>query len=115
MRKRSYIVIFRFLSIITLLICTIDPATALTLFYSGEEHGQLGLHGCGSEQVGGLAHRHTLIENLYIKHPGAVLNLHIGNLIDATDENAEWVYQIGLSALEVMMVDVLCLGPNELS
>lgn len=115
MRKRSYIVILRFLFIITFLICTMDPATALTIFYSGEEHGQLGLHGCGSEQVGGLAHRHTLIENLYIKHPGAVLNLHTGNLIDATDENAEWVYQIGLSALDAMKVDVLCLGPNELS
>ena len=92
-----------------------NSTEALTIFYSGEEQGQLSLHGCGSEQVGGLANRYTLIENLYIKHPGSVLNLHIGNLIDAKDENAEWVYQIGLSALEAMKVDVLCLGPNELS
>ena len=88
--------------------------TAFTLLYSGEEQGQLGLHGCGSEQVGGLAHRHTLISNLRTTQD-AILNLHTGNLIDATDENAEWVYQIGLSALDAMDVDVLCLGPHELS
>ena len=91
-----------------------DPAEALTILYSGEEHGQLGLHGCGTEQVGGLAHRQTLITDLRIRHD-AVLNLHTGNLIDATDPNAEWIYQIGLSALEAMKVDAMCLGPNELS
>ena len=115
MHRRQYILTFTFLFIATLLLCSVKSANALTIFYSGEEHGQLGLHGCGSEQVGGLAHRYTLIENLYIKHPDAVLNLHTGNLIDATDQNAEWTYQIGLSALEAMKVDVLCLGPNELS
>ena len=115
MYRRQYILTFTFLFIATLLLCSVKSANALTIFYSGEEHGQLGLHGCGSEQVGGLAHRYTLIENLYIKHPGAVLNLHTGNLIDATDQNVEWTYQIGLSALEAMKVDVLCLGPNELS
>lgn len=114
MYKHQYIT-FTFLFIVSLLLCSVNSATALTIFYSGEEQGQLGLHGCGNEQVGGLAHRHWLIENLYIKHPGPVLNLHTGNLIDATDENAEWVYQIGLSALEAMKVDVLCIGPNELS
>ena len=115
MHRRQYILTFTFLFIVTLLLCSVKSANALTIFYSGEEHGQLGLHGCGSEQVGGLAHRYPLIENLYIKHPGAVLNLHTGNLIDATDQNVEWTYQIGLSALEAMKVDVLCLGPNELS
>ena len=91
-----------------------DQTEALTVLYSGEEHGQLGLHGCGNEQVGGLAHRHTLISNLRTDFD-AVLNVHTGNLIDATDDNAEWIYQIGLSALDVMDVDVLCLGPHELS
>ena len=93
---------------------SVNPAAALTLLYAGEEHGQLGLHGCGAEQIGGLAHRYTLIDELRRKH-GSVLNLHTGNLIDASDPNAEWIYQIGLSALDTMMVDVLCLGPNELS
>ena len=115
MRNCQNIIAFTFLFVVSLLLCSVKSAMALTIFYSGEEQGQLGLHGCGNEQVGGLAHRHTLIENLYIKHPGAVLNLHTGNLIDATDQNAEWVYQIGFSALETMKVDVLCLGPNELS
>ena len=115
MDKRLYLLTLVLFYIVLLLIITVKPVSALTLFYLGEEQGQLGLHGCGSEQVGGLAHRYTLIENLYIKHPGAVLNLHTGNLIDAKDKNAEWVYQIGLSALETMNVDVLCLGPNELS
>lgn len=116
--QRQYRITYTYLFIFfifTFLFCSVKFTNALTIFYSGEEQGQLGLHGCGNEQVGGLAHRYTLIENLFSKHPGAVLNLHTGNLIDATDENAEWVYQIGLSALEAMKIDVLCLGPNELS
>ena len=115
MQKRQYIITFTFLFMLTLLPCSAISETALTIFYAGEEQGELGLHGCGSKQVGGLAHRLPLFENLYIRHPGAVLNLHMGNLVDATDENAARVYQIGLSALEAMQVDVLCLGPNELS
>ena len=114
MHKRPYLSSYSFLFITILFAFVVSPATALTLLYSGEEHGQLGLHGCGAEQVGGLAHRYTLIDDLRIKH-GEVLNLHTGNLIDATDPNAEWIYQIGLSALDAMTVDVLCLGPNELS
>ncbi len=110
-----HLLTYSLLSVLVLFIFTVDKADALTILYAGEEHGQLGQHGCGAEQVGGLANRWTLIENLYIKHSGEVLNLHTGNLIDATDQNAEWVYQIGLSALEAMKVDVLCLGPNELS
>lgn len=106
---------FLYIFLFTFFLGIVSAAPALTIFYSGEEHGQLGSHGCGAEQVGGLANRHTLIDNLYIKHPNVVLNLHTGNLIDATDQNAEWVYQIGLSALEAMKIDVLCLGPNELS
>ena len=93
----------------------VGAASALTIFYAGEEHGQLGPHGCGVEQVGGLANRYTLVENLYIKHPSAVLNLHTGNLIAVSDPNSEWVYQIGLSALEMLKVDIFCLGPQELS
>ena len=114
MRKWSFFLIATLLFIILLFFGTVMSSTAFTLLYSGEEHGQLGLHGCGSEQVGGLAHRHTLISDLRTDFD-AVLNLHTGNLIDATDENAEWVYQIGLSALDAMEVDVLCLGPHELS
>jgi len=106
--------IYSLLLMLALSIVAANHAIALTLLYSGEEQGQLGLHGCGTEQVGGLAHRHTLVTDLRIKH-GAVLNLHTGNLIDPTDETAEWIYQIGLSALDAMRVDVLCLGPNELS
>jgi glutaredoxin len=114
MRKWSFFLIATLLFIILLFFGTVMSGTAFTLLYSGEEHGQLGLHGCGIAQVGGLAHRHTLISDLRTDFD-AVLNLHTGNLIDATDENAEWVYQIGLSALDAMDVDVLCLGPNELS
>lgn len=115
---RQYIKILTFLFILLLILCSVDSVTALTIFYSGEENGQLGLHGCGSEQVGGLAHRHTLLLDLRTDLD-AVLNLHTGNLINATDEyldfQAEWIYQIGLSALDAMDVDVLCLGPHELS
>ena len=103
-----------FLFLLGIFAVSVSSAAALTFLYSGEEHGQLGLHGCGTEQVGGLAHRLTLINDLRIKY-GEALNLHTGNLIDPTDANAEWVYQIGLSALEAMQVDAFCLGPNELS
>ena len=119
---RAFWKVFRFprvlihalLFVLTLFTFAAKPVDALVILYSGEERGQLGLHGCGTEQVGGLANRCTLIEDLYIRH-SEVLNLHVGNLIDPTDANAEWVYQIGLSALDAMKVDVLCLGPNELS
>ena len=109
-----HLLIYSLFFILALFTFAVDSAESLTILYAGEEHGQLGLHGCGTEQVGGLAHRHTLIDDIRRKH-GTVLNLHTGNLIDATDPNAEWVYQIGLSALDTMAVDVLCLGPNELS
>lgn len=111
----SNLALITFLFIMLLFGFAVDPASALTIFYSGEEQGQLAPHGCGEEQIGGLANRYTLIENLYIKHPDAVLNLHTGNLIDATASNNEWVYQIGFSTLGVMKIDVFCLGPNELS
>lgn len=114
MYRRPYLLVF-FSFLLIVLPCAVNAAPALTIFYAGEERGQLSPHDCGEEQVGGLANRWTLIENLYIRHPGAVLNLHTGNLIDAADQNVEGVYQIGLAALEAMKVDVLCLGPNELS
>ncbi len=108
------VLIHALLFVLTLFTFAALPAEALIILYSGEERGQLGLHGCGTEQVGGLAHRHTLIDDLRTKHR-SVLNLHTGNLIDASDPNAEWIYQIGLSALDAMRVDVMCLGPNELA
>ncbi len=118
MNRYQYIRTLTYLFIFLLLVCSVKSVTALTIFYSGEENGQLALHGCGSEQVGGLAHRHTLLLDLRTELD-AVLNLHTGNLIDAADRNldfsAEWIYQIGLSALDAMDVDVLCLGPHELS
>ena len=118
MSRHQYIRTLAYLFIFLLLLCSVESGTALTIFYSGEENGQLGLHGCGSEQIGGLAHRHTLLLDLRTELD-AVLNLHTGNLIDAAEGNldfrAEWIYQIGLSALDAMDVDVLCLGPHELS
>lgn len=54
-----HLLIYPLLAIFTLFAFTVDVAYPFTILYSGEEHGQLGLHGCGAEQVGGLAHRHT--------------------------------------------------------
>ncbi len=110
----AHLLIYSLLFIFLLFTFAVDAADPFTILYSGEERGQLGLHGCGTEQIGGLAHRQTLINNLCTKRE-VVLNLHTGNLIDPSDANAEWIYQIGLSALDAMAVDVLCLGPNELS
>ena len=91
-----------------------DSSPPLTLIYSGEEQGLLGLHGCGAEQVGGLARRHTVIESLREKHP-PTLNLHAGNTLDSTNPNNEFIYQIALEALSGMDYDALCLGPQDLS
>ena len=110
----AHLLIYPLLFIFSLFTFAVDAADPFTILYSGEEYGQLGLHGCGTEQIGGLAHRQTLINDLRTKH-GTVLNLHTGNLIDPASANAEWIYQIGLSALDAMKVDVLCLGANELS
>lgn len=90
-----------------------DASGTFTLIYAGEEGGQLGLHGCGTEQVGGLSRRHTVINSLREKHPDP-LNLHTGNILDPTDPNNELICQIALEALSAMHYDALCLGPGDL-
>ena len=91
-----------------------DSSSPLTLVYSGEERGLLGLHGCGAEQVGGLARRYTVIKSLREEHPHA-LNLHTGNILDSANPNNELIYQIALEALSGMDYDAVCIGPQDLS
>ena len=91
-----------------------DSSYPLTLIYSGEEQGLLGLHGCGPEQVGGLSRRHTVIKSLRHEHLN-VLNLHTGNTLDPANPNNELIYQIALEALSGMDYNALCLGPQDLS
>ena len=91
-----------------------DSSSPLTLIYSGEEQGLLRLHGCGAEQVGGLARRHTIIKSLRDEHLNA-LNLHTGNILDSVNPDNELIYQIALEALSGMDYDVLCLGPQDFS
>ena len=91
-----------------------DSSSPLTLIYSGEEQGLLGLHGCGAEQVGGLSRRHTIIQSLREEHPHA-LNLHTGNTLDPANPNNELIYQIALEALSGMDYNAICLGPRDLS
>lgn len=90
-----------------------DASDTLTLIYSGEEQGQLGLHGCGVEQVGGLSRRQTVIQSLREKHSD-ILNLHTGNILSPTDPNNELIYQIALEALGEMNHDAFFLGPQDL-
>ncbi len=92
---------------------TSEASDAFTLIYAGEEGGQFGLHGCGTEQVGGLSRRQTVIQSLREKHVDP-LNLHTGNLLDPTDPNSELICQIALEALSTMNYDSVCLGPSEL-
>ena len=97
-----------------LFLCSVaDASDTLTLIYSGEEQGQLGLHGCGAEQVGGLSRRQTVIQSLRQKHANT-LNLHTGNILSSTSPNNELIYQIALEALEEMNYDALFLGPQDL-
>ena len=90
-----------------------DASDTLTLIYSGEEQGQLGLHGCGAEQVGGLSRRQTVIHSLREKQE-YILNLHTGNILSPTDPNNELIYQIALEALREMDYDAFFLGPQDL-
>ena len=97
-----------------LLSCSVaDASDTLTLIYSGEEQGQLGLHGCGAEQVGGLSRRQTVIQSLRQKHADS-LNLHTGNILSSIDPNDDLIYQIALEALEEMNYDAIFLGPQDL-
>ena len=97
-----------------LLSCSVaDASDTLTLIYSGEEQGQLGLHGCGAEQVGGLSRRQTVIQSLRGKHEN-ILNLHTGNILSPTNPDNEITYQIALEALKEMNYDALFLGPQDL-
>ncbi len=97
-----------------LLSCSVaDASDTLTLIYSGEEQGQFGLHGCGTEQVGGLSRRQTVIQSLRVKHSD-ILNLHTGNVLSPTDPNVEIIYQIALEALGEMNYDAFFLGPQDL-
>ena len=91
-----------------------DSSSPLVLIYSGEEQGLLGLHGCGTEQVGGLARRHTVIKSLREERLNT-LNLHTGNTLDSANPNNELICQIALEALSGMSYDALCLGPQDLS
>ena len=91
-----------------------DSSSPLMLIYSGEEQGLLRLHGCGTEQVGGLARRHTVIKSLREEHRHT-LNLHTGNILDSANPNNELIYQIALEVLSGMNYDVMCLGPQDLS
>ena len=90
-----------------------DSSSTLTFIYSGEEQGLLGLHGCGAEQVGGLARRYTVIKSLREEQPHA-LNLHAGNILDSANPNNELICQIALEALNGMGYDAVCIGPQDL-
>lgn len=92
----------------------VDSSSALTLIYSGEEQGLIRLHGCGAEQIGGLARRHTVIESLREKHLNT-LDLHTGNILDSAAPNNELICQIALEALSRMDYNALCLGTQDLS
>ena len=67
----------------------------------------------GTEQVGGLSRRQTVIQSLREKHAN-ILNLHTGNILSPTDPNVELIYQIALEALGEMNYDAFFLGPQDL-
>lgn len=90
-----------------------DVFSTLTLIYSGEEQRQLGLHGCGAEQLGGLSRRQTGIQSLR-ENPENTLNLHTGNILSPTDPKVEITYHIALEASEEMNYNVVFLGPQDL-
>lgn len=108
------LIIFLILLVYALPRVSAETSPPLTLIYSGEEQGLLRLHGCGAEQVGGLARRHTVIKSLRDEHLN-VLNLHTGNTLDPANPNNELICQIALEALSGMDYDALCLGPQDLS
>lgn len=100
--------------LITLVMVTASVADAaeLVLLVAGEELGNLEPVGCDTD-IGGLARCATLLQELRKQHP-AVMNLHVGNILDLPDENSEFLYQIALEAFAVMGYDVVCVGPKDL-
>ena len=111
----SFVNLILVLGVLLLLLTSqaVSASPSLTLIYSGEEGGHLGLHGCGTVQVGGLSRRQTVIQSLREKHADS-LNLHTGNILSPPDPNNELIYQIALEALGEMNYDAFFLGPHDL-
>ena len=89
------------------------PSNTVTLIYAGEEEGQLGLYRCGTDQVGELSLRQTVIQSSLEIQP-ALLKVHTGKFLDPTNTNNVRICQIALEALSAMRYNARCLGPGGL-
>ncbi|HEV3303090.1 MAG TPA: multiheme c-type cytochrome [Planctomycetaceae bacterium] len=87
---------------------------AVTLVFSGEQHGYMEPCGCSVTQSGGLSRRGDLMRQLTEKGwPFAAIDL--GGLVKKDNQQNKFKFQVMRAALKDLSYGVMALGPEELS
>jgi hypothetical protein len=87
---------------------------AVTLVFSGEQHGYMEPCGCSVTQSGGLSRRGDLMRQLTEKGwPFAAIDL--GGLVRKDNQQNKFKFQVMLAALKDLGYKAMALGPEELS
>jgi Cytochrome c554 and c-prime len=87
---------------------------AVTLVFSGEQHGYMEPCGCSVTQSGGLSRRGDLMRQLAEKGwPFAAIDL--GGLVRKDNQQNKIKFQVMLAALKDLGYKAMALGPEELS
>jgi hypothetical protein len=87
---------------------------AVTLVFSGEQHGYMEPCGCSVTQSGGLSRRGDLMRQLTAKGwPYAAIDL--GGLVRKDNQQNKFKFQVMLAALKDLGYKAMALGPEELS
>lgn len=91
------------------------PTPKLALVFTGEQVGYIEPCGCAGleNQKGGLARRHTLLEDLQGRD-WPVIPLELGGQIRRYGPQAEIKFQIAVEALRTMQYQAVGLGPGDL-
>ena len=87
---------------------------AVTLVFSGEQHGYMEPCGCSVTQSGGLSRRGDLMRQLTEKGwPFAAIDL--GGLVKKDNQQNKFKFQVMRTALKDLSYGAMALGPEELS
>jgi Cytochrome c554 and c-prime len=90
------------------------PKPAVSLVFSGEQHGYMEPCGCSVTQSGGLSRRADFMRQLTEKGwPFA--SLDVGDLVKKDNQQNKIKFQVMLAALKDLGYQAIGLGPNELS
>lgn len=89
------------------------PKPALTIVFSGEQHGYLEPCGCSVSQSGGISRRADLFRQI-AERGWPVTALDLGGTLRRAREQSQYKFDALLTALKDMGYIGLCLGPEEL-